>query len=102
MKYHNPTYIFSSFPCNVSGCWFFFKKCSNQSKEIFRKKRTRKSQTFYLDTEGKSDTDEHFCLNRVSEMKQQCGKGADFAVIYGPTGNLSMFLWVINRTRKTV
>ncbi|XP_071177689.1 uncharacterized protein [Mytilus edulis] len=72
------------------GCWFFFKKCSNQSKETFRKKRTRKSQTFYLDTEGKSDTDEHVCLNRVSEMKQQCGTGADFAVIYGPTGAMTL------------
>ncbi|CAC5401409.1 unnamed protein product [Mytilus coruscus] len=72
------------------GCWFAFKKCSNQLKETFSKKRTRKSQTFYLDTEDKSDTDENICLNRVSVMRQQCGTGADFAVIYGPTGAMTL------------
>ncbi|CAC5376561.1 unnamed protein product [Mytilus coruscus] len=71
-------------------CWFVFKECSNQSKETFCKKRTRKSQTFYLDTEDKSDTDENVCLNRVSEMRQKCGTGADFAVIYGPTGAMTL------------
>ncbi|XP_052072925.1 uncharacterized protein LOC127711025 isoform X1 [Mytilus californianus] len=74
------------------GCWFSFDKCPNH-QELEKSKRPTSNQ-FYRNTQAEqndhSGTNETVCLNKVSEMVNKCGSGSSFAVIYGPTGAMTL------------
>ncbi|XP_071134151.1 uncharacterized protein [Mytilus edulis] len=79
---------------NVSktGCWFSFDKCPNHSS--YEKAKRPVSMPFYRNTKAEmvdnSGTNETICLNKVSEMRSKCGNGSSFAVIFGPTGAMTL------------
>ncbi|CAG2195127.1 unnamed protein product [Mytilus edulis] len=79
---------------NVSqtGCWFSFDKCPN--RPAYEKAKRPISMPYYRDMNAEmkdnSGTDETICLNKVSEMVSKCGNGSSFAVIFGPTGAMTL------------
>ncbi|XP_063404586.1 uncharacterized protein LOC134688049 [Mytilus trossulus] len=79
---------------NVSktGCWFSFDKCPNHP--AYEKAKRPISTPFYRDMiaemKDNSGTDETICLNKVTEMISKCGNGSSFAIIFGPTGAMTL------------
>lgn len=74
------------------GCWFAFDKCSNHA-ELQRDHRNA-SDPYYRDVQGEqhdnSGTSEKACLSKVATMVTKCGQNSAFAVIYGPTGAMTL------------
>ncbi|XP_063448979.1 uncharacterized protein LOC134728334 [Mytilus trossulus] len=79
-----PNRIYSDVP--KQGCWFRFEMCPNHVQRI-----SIPSRPYYrYETNDGAETNETICLDLTTKMMQECGNGAEFSIIYGPTGAMTV------------
>ncbi|XP_052072859.1 uncharacterized protein LOC127710942 [Mytilus californianus] len=79
-----PNHIYSDVP--KEGCWFRFDNCPNHVQRM-----STPSKPYYrYETNDGAGTNETICLDTTTKMMQECGKGAEFSIIFGPTGAMTV------------